>query len=440
MKKASFFKQAIAFFLCLCILLASVLPVTAKEEKNPWKLPEVSGARAVYLYHYESDQILLKQASTDTLAPASTVKIMTGLLAIEHLEYRLDESVTLTDEMLRGVQGYTLKLKVGMTLTVRDLLYGAICGGGNDAANALAVICCGSVENFVAAMNEKAKEWNFQTTNYTNPTGIDDPYMNTTLEDTAILAKHAAASPLFLEISSDNSYSYTPQGALEPTVFYNRNALISSFSARGYQNKHAQGLNAGMTDRGGYCVATYAKDETSSYLCIVMGAAETKDGIMSYQIVNTLLKYVLGNYSYMEIAKAGSEICSIPVELALPQNANAEAELACVLHESLWGYLPTDIDLKKDVSYRTYLHKASLKAPVAANTVVGGVDVYWGDQYITTGKLIVTQELPANGLLQTMDTMKSTMGSRPILLSVITLLLLLLLFQLKIQLQKKTKR
>ncbi len=437
MKKTSFFKQAVSLFLCFCILFALVLSITAKEEKNPWNLPVVSGARAIYLYHYESDQILLKQSSTASIAPASTVKIMTGLLAIEYLEHRMDEAITLTDEMLRGVQGYTLKLQAGMTLKLRDLLYGVICGGGNDAATAIAVICCGSVDNFVSAMNDKAKDWGCLSTQYTNPTGIDDPYMNTTLDDTVILVKHAAASPLFLEISSVNNYSYTPQGTLEPTVFYNRNALISSFSARGYQNKHAQGLNAGMTERGGYCVATYAEDQSSSYLCIVMGAAETENGIMSYQIANTLLRHVLGNYAYMEIAKTGTEICSIPVELALPQNANAEAELACVLQEPLWGYLPINIDLKKDISYRPYLHQKALTAPVEANTVVGGVDIYWGEQYITTGKLIVNQDLPANGLLQTMDTMKNAMLSRPILLSMLAFLILFLLFYLKIRMQKR---
>ena len=430
MKHPMIFKKGLASFLIVCLCLCAIVswaPMTACafEETN---LPAVSGASSIFLYHFESNQILMKRSSLATIAPASTVKIMTGLLALQRLEGRMDEYVTLTDEMLSNLEGYTVLLEKGMTVQIRDLLYGTICGGGNDAATALAVVCSGSVEAFVDEMNALALEWGCFDTYYTNPTGLDDPKMVTTLEDTVRLAKKAIENPLFLQMSSATNHSYTPQGADTASIFYNRNALISSFSAIGYQNKYAQGLNAGMTERGGHCVVTYANDGTSSYLCVVMGAVQTSSGILSYKIANTLLQYVLKNYSYRLIAEKGKEVCSTPVRLAIPQNSNATSELSCVLAEDVYGYLPTQTDLSEDLTYRYYLHQREWTAPISSDTVIGGVDIYLGDEWIATAKLIAAEEIPSSSLLVALETMKTVFLSRPILIACLTFVILLLLY------------
>ena len=337
-------KKATALILFFGLLFP--LFIAQANGVSGFDLPQISGASTVYLYNFESEQVLLKQTAQAQIAPASTVKIMTGLLGIELLRDRLDEYVTITSDMLFYSQGYTIQLKPNTSIRVRDLLYGVICAGGNDAANALAIFCCGSIDAFVMQMNQKAKEWGCSNTCYTNPTGIDDPSMTTTLDDVVILANKAVQTPLFLEMSSATNHSYSLQNNTESQTIYNRNAMISSFSAMGYQNKYVMGLNAGMTDRGGYCVVSYAANQNTSYLCVVMGAVENAQGIRSYGIANQLLSHVFANYSYSQINKKGDFLCKTSVAMALPNDANSTTTVSCVLSEDLFGYLPVNIDIK----------------------------------------------------------------------------------------------
>jgi len=415
-------------------------PRTASLTATEPRLPAVSGASTVYLYNFESDRVLLKQVGQPMIAPASTVKIMTGLLGIELLKDRMEEYIVITSDMLSESQGYTIQLQPNTAIRVRDLLYGVICGGGNDAANVLAHVCCGSIDAFVLKMNQKAKEWGCTNTHYTNPTGIDASGMSTTLDDTVILAKKAIETPLFLEMSAAANHSFSLQNEASVQTIYNRNALISSFSAIGYQNKYATGLNAGMTERGGYCVVTYASNENTSYLCIVMGATENAQGIRSYGIANQLLYYVFSNYSYTQIHEQGSSGCRVPVNLALPNGTDSTATVSCVLADDLFGYLPNNINIEKDLEYRYYLHHPALTAPVKSGTVVGGVDVFWNDELIAHGKLIAAEDVSPSDILFSLDTMKRVILSRFTVVFLLSFLVLCLCYFGILHRKKKKKR
>ena len=99
---------------------------------------------------------------------------MMGLIACEELEDRLDESVTITNEMVAPASGRRAYLKAGSTITIRELLYLAICGTYNDAAYALATIIGGSSQGFVEMMNVRAMELGAKNTTYVNPIGYPD--------------------------------------------------------------------------------------------------------------------------------------------------------------------------------------------------------------------------------------------------------------------------
>ena len=128
--------------------------------------------------------------------PGSSVKMMTGLIACEMLGTRLDEVVEITDELIKGAQGWNIKLKAGMRVTVKDLLYGVLCGCGNDATTAIATLCSGGVNSFVEYMNIKAESLGMKNTHFTNPTGIDDSLMYSTLSDIMIIAKEVCKNQL----------------------------------------------------------------------------------------------------------------------------------------------------------------------------------------------------------------------------------------------------
>ncbi|MBQ8848906.1 MAG: D-alanyl-D-alanine carboxypeptidase [Clostridia bacterium] len=427
MKRQKLFKMIIAFF-CLIFVLISALGTFSVCASDSF--PDVSGVNQVYLYNYESNKIIYSKGSgTSSIAPASTVKIMSGLLAIEHLADRRDEYVTLTKDMLDGVEGFTINLKAGDTLKINDLLYGLICGGGNDAAIVLANICSGSVESFVAEMNSTALSFGMKNTNYTNPTGIDDTAMNTTLNDTVIISKKAIENELFVKIASSVNHTYTLRDSAETKTIANRNALISSYSAIGYQNKRVNGLNAGMTDRGGYCVSAYASNGQDTYLCIVMGGIEATNGkLMSYSVVNSLLSYVFENYTYTKIAEKGDVIGEITVDLALPTNGSQAVTVNCILENDIYAFAPSNINYDRDLTYKTYFHADELTAPVYENTIVGGVDIYYEDNYIASARLLTESYIQESSLLVTLDNMKQFTLSRTILIFILILIPSVLLY------------
>ncbi len=425
MGKARFCLKGVAFLFSMLFVLTSFLALPSSAKPS---LPNVTGVSAAYLYNYESDRILLQQNLKNRIVPASTAKITAGLLALQKLEHRQEETVTVTKDMLYGVQGYTINLKPDTTLKIRDLLYGLICGGGNDAANALAILSCGSIDGFVAEMNILAKSLGCTQTNYTNPTGIDDPAMYTTLEDVIIISKKAVEHATFLEMCSAVNYAYTPRGAEDSVVFYNRNAQISTFSGAGYQNRYVKGLNAGATDRGGYCVVSYATNGEERYLCIIMGAAETPMGILSYYHSNNLLNHLFKRYSYLQIAEKEQEVCTVPVQYALPKGGEKEVSVPCVLTQDLYGFIPADTDLKKGLSYRFYFHEDPISAPVEAGRVIGGVDIYLGDEWITGCPIAAAEPIEHSSLLVFLARMKNNILSRRTLLILLFLVPMLVLY------------
>ena len=431
MKHKCVLKKVIASFLLTFVfvgILASsaVIPVKASTLST---LPTVSGASSVYLYNFDSDRVLMKQSNLGSIAPAATVKIMTGLVGIDLMRNRLDEYVTVTEEMLSSVDGYVINLESGMTLQIRDILYGVVCGGGNDAATVLAIVCCGSVEDFVAQMNRYAQELGCTGTHYVNPTGIDDPQMNTTLDDTVIISEAAINEPMFIEMSSANNYICTLKNSGERFIFYNRNAQISSFSGIGYINKYAKGLNAGMTDRGGYCSVTYATNGDTSYLCIVMGATQNASGtIMSYNISNVLLNHLFGNYSYTAIAEAGTEVRTAPIRLALPSGNDRETTVPCAVESDVYGFLPKNIDVEKDLTYKCYFHNDKLSAPLSKGDVIGGVDIYYADELVASEKLIAAEDVQSSAILVALDKMKTVISSRLVIISAVVFICLLIAY------------
>ena len=128
--------------------------------------------------------------------------------------------------MLSEVAGNRLGLKADEVVTVRDLIYALITGCDNDGAYCLAYLACGSVSAFVEQMNAKAAVIGAHNTHYTNPTGLHDEKMKTTITDTAMIAKYAWSLPLFAEASSTQKYVMEATNSSETRNIYRRIILI----------------------------------------------------------------------------------------------------------------------------------------------------------------------------------------------------------------------
>ncbi|MBO7310570.1 MAG: D-alanyl-D-alanine carboxypeptidase, partial [Clostridia bacterium] len=342
--------------------------------------PDISHANAVCLYNVNTGKNILSKNMQKQIFPAGAVKMMTGLIACEMLSTRLDEQVVITEDMLSATSGNNIKLKAGMSITLENLLYGVLCGGGNDAAIALANVCSGAVDAFVDIMNDKATELGLKNTYFTNPTGIDDKEMYSTLADIMIIAREASKNELYMNISSAMSYVYTPQGYDSEIKFFNRNALISNFYTLGYRNLYAMGMTSGNTDLGGQCVITFVEKNDTSYICAVMGADEHKDKICSYDIANELVEYAFENYNYIKIAEGAKYDCDLEVENALPDSTDEAVYLRCIISEDIYALTYSDVSVDRNLKYRYYFHSEPINAPIAEGDIVGGVDIIYNGE------------------------------------------------------------
>ncbi len=160
---------------------------------------EVSATAAV-LMDADMGQVLYEKNGDRQMLIASTTKIMTALVVLEHAAP--DDVITVTPNHM--AEGSSMYLRAGETVRVEELLYGLLLCSGNDAALALTE-CAGGLTPFVALMNEKAAALGMAHTSFANPNGLDADSHYSTARDMAVLAAAAVENPTFRRICSSRS-------------------------------------------------------------------------------------------------------------------------------------------------------------------------------------------------------------------------------------------
>ncbi|MBR6679963.1 MAG: D-alanyl-D-alanine carboxypeptidase [Clostridia bacterium] len=428
MRNSTLFRVFILLFSFTLTITACSLPAHADDNY----FPDVSAADAVFLFNLNTNKIIFSKNIDKQIFTGSLTKMVSGIIFCEYFADRIDDTVEITEQMLNNAQGAKIKLSAGDIVSYKDLLYGVICGGGNDACYALATALSGSVDAFVKLMNDTVASWGAKNTFFTNPSGYDDEKMHTTAEDALIISRIAASNSLYMEASSSLSYIIKLQSSDKEIKLFNRNSLISSFYASGYQNKHAYGLIAGFTDLGQYTAITYLEKNGTEFLCAVMGAKEDpySDEILSYKYVNEISEYAFDNYKYQKVFDSDQYICELDVSLALPP-VNADkatvdcATVDCYSGGEIYALVSPDIDVNNDITYGYYLHDKSLSAPIKPGTVVGGVDIFYNGEIIGSAKLLTGSDVEENSILFSLDRMKSFFLDRFFVSSMIIFALLL---------------
>jgi len=152
-----------------------------------------------------SRQVLESKEEHYVQSVASISKIMTCLIAIENADL---DMIVEVDETINQAWGSGIYVHIGDEISLRDLLYGLMLRSGNDAAVMIAVSVAGSIEEFVAMMNEKAAELGLENTLFSNPSGLDeeDAGNQSSAYDMAIIMAHCYQNPIFNEIMGTDNY------------------------------------------------------------------------------------------------------------------------------------------------------------------------------------------------------------------------------------------
>ena len=193
---------------------------------------EVSATAAV-LMDADMGQVLYEKNGDRQMLIASTTKIMTALVVLEHAAP--DDVITVTPDHM--AEGSSMYLKAGETVRVEELLYGLLLCSGNDAALALTE-CAGGLTPFVALMNEKAAALGMAHTSFANPNGLDADGHYSTARDMAVLAAAAVENPTFRRICSSRSVT------IGQRTMENHNRLLR-------QVEGCVGLKTGYTQSAG---------------------------------------------------------------------------------------------------------------------------------------------------------------------------------------------
>ena len=144
----------------------------------------------------DSGSVIWSKNETEPMPMASTTKIMTSLLALEHTEACGNQEIEITDDMVR-VEGTSMGLRAGDIVNLEALVQGMLLCSGNDAANAVAIAVGGNVNNFIDLMNEKARMIGMENTKFSTPSGLDKDDHHSTAKDMATLGAYAMENENF---------------------------------------------------------------------------------------------------------------------------------------------------------------------------------------------------------------------------------------------------
>ena len=253
----------------LCLLAVFVLLYVVWQQNI---LLGISSKSAL-LMDRNSGQVLAQKSAHARCDPASLTKMMTVLLAIEACP-DLDEAVTLPEDIFPALDAEDASMagfQPGETVTVRDLLYGAMLPFGAECCETLARQVSGSEEAFVALMNQKAQELDMLNTHYANPTGLTAPDHKTTATDLAKLLCAALNNETFRTVFTTETYTSTatPQ---HPEGLTFSSTLLSQLNGDEIPNGKILGGKTGYTRAAGLCLASLAEVNGREYILITLGA------------------------------------------------------------------------------------------------------------------------------------------------------------------------
>lgn len=215
-------------------------------------IPDTQGystnAKGAVVLDAQTGRVLFAQNATLRLPMASTTKIMSALLTLEQDD--LDSYFTVNSAAIH-VEGSSMGLREGDSVSLRALAYGMLLPSGNDAANAAAVRIAGSKEAFAERMNERAAELGMADSHFVTPSGLDDPQHYSTAYDMAVLAREALQNPSFAQICAQSKAVIQYGNPPYNRWLTNHNRLLRSYEG-------AYGVKTGFTDDSGRCLVSAA--------------------------------------------------------------------------------------------------------------------------------------------------------------------------------------
>lgn len=378
---------------------------------------------AVYLVNLDSGTVIYEKNADLMMYPASLVKIMTCLLAIENCDDLTGTTVTSSYTVfdnLWGMGASNAGLYPGENLRMIDLLYALMLRSGCDAAGIIAEYIGGSEAGFVEMMNAKAAELGCTNTHFTNSTGLHDPDQYTTAMDIYRITTYAMQYDIFKEISTTYSYTMPATNKNDERTITHTCTIMKPNSS--YYNENIHGIKTGTTDESGRNLVSYASKDAYNYLLITMGAPiYYADGTeieqnLSYVDALNFYDWAFGDWAFQTIVKTTDVKGQAKVALCSKQDiVNAVPE------EDVNRLMLKSIDASA-LQMIANLPEEPIDAPINKGDKLGTLEIRMENRTIATVNLVAAESLKRSSWLAFCRSVGNFFTSAGFWLTVLTLI------------------
>lgn len=316
--------RAAALGLSLC-LVGALCPVARAAG------PEVSAQSAVVLTA-DTGAVLFEKDGHTPRPVASTTKIMTALLALEAAQEQGDPLVDITQEMV-AVEGSSMGLQAGDSISLTGLAAGMLLASGNDAANAAALYLDASLESFAARMNQRAAVLGMEDTHFVTPSGLDGEDAQgmahlSTAYDMALLARAALEDQAFRQLCSSPSLAVEFAEPVKRVTYTNHNKLLAQYQG-------CVGVKTGFTKEAGRCLVSAAERDGALLIAVTLNAPndwQDHTALLDYGFSQMEPYQLAGGDVRLTVPVVGSPVEAVSLrgsnggEVTLPLGQGAQVE------------------------------------------------------------------------------------------------------------------
>ncbi len=364
-------KKIFCFFLCIA-LMTGLFPVSAAFAAADWPTDVSISADGGILMDAGSGAILYEKNSREAYYPASITKILTALVILENCD--LDETVTFSNEAVNTLEpgASILGARAGDQLSVRECLYALLLQSANEVANALAEHCSGSIDAFAELMNEKARSLGCTSSNFANPSGLNDENHYTSAYDMALISQAAFSNPTFVEIDSTTYYD-VPAGKLKQYPdgwrYYAHHRMLKKNDSLYYDG--VIGGKTGYTSLAGNTLVTCAERDGLKLIAVVLNGHQTH-----YSDTKALFDFGFRNFKSVSVAGQDSVYQDIENDLAIG-GIHLGGSIRLSVGKNSAVTLPSEGDFSDVSSSLSYTLEEA-----APSSAVARIDYTYGDRNV----------------------------------------------------------
>ncbi len=386
--------RAVLCLLLTLIIAAAVVPVQAFAAQPP---AAIDGNAAI-LVDPRTETVLYEQNADVSVAPASTTKIMTGLLVVEAVQrgqISMTDMVVLTDEIMHNVPSDASRIGkamvVGEQVSVRDLLNMALMESDCVACDMLAVHVSGSVAAFVSQMNQRAQQLGCRDTNFVNCHGYPQDGHTSTARSLYLITAEASKHQLFMDAFGCLKYTVPATNMSDSRTIYSTDKLLydpaivtSTYTV--YFNEHVTGGKTGYSKASGNCLVSTAEKDGMQLISVITGVEmkypDDQTVVDAFTETSRLLAWGFDNFTSHRMVIEGETINTVAVENGVLES------VAAISTEDMYVTLEKG-QAKESVQVTSSLMAETVQAPVSSGDVMGTVSL------MKDGKVLASAELVA---------------------------------------------